>query len=127
MIEPLSSMFNRLLRRDPVPTVGDLIRSAESVRVCAPTETIPPVSQRPVPRQARHVVRVEPAPTLPSVPWPPDPYAGVVTGPELVLRTLGNRAAHRARYGDDRGFPVTVWGTFVENHLGHDLPDEEAA
>lgn len=43
---------------------------------------------------------------------PPDPYRGVVQGPELVSRTTANRAAHEARYRDDTGW-VVVWGEFT--------------
>lgn len=41
-----------------------------------------------------------------------DPYAGVVTGPELVDRTKHTHALHQARWRDDAGFPVTEWGPF---------------
>lgn len=47
-----------------------------------------------------------------------DPYAGVVTGPELVARTLANRAAHHASLADDDGFPIVEWGPYVHPYLG---------
>ena len=46
-----------------------------------------------------------------------DPYAGVVTGPELVARTKHTHAQHVAKYADDEGFPVTEWGPFVHPYL----------
>lgn len=48
-----------------------------------------------------------------------DPYAGVVTGPDLAARTAANHQKHVDRYGDDAGFPVTVWGPFVNPYTGH--------
>lgn len=54
----------------------------------------------------------------------PHVHRPVVNGPGLVERTKASHAAHIARYGDDTGFPVTEWGTFAENHLGHDAVEE---
>ncbi len=39
-------------------------------------------------------------PTNPPYDWPPDPYAGVVNGPQLVERTRWTHAQHVARYLD---------------------------
>lgn len=39
-------------------------------------------------------------PTNPPYDWPPDPYAGIVNGPQLVERTRWTHAQHQARYLD---------------------------
>lgn len=39
-------------------------------------------------------------PTNPPYDWPPDPYAGIVNGPQLVDRTRWTHAQHQARYLD---------------------------
>lgn len=123
MIESFASMLRNLFaRRDQVPSVGELIRRAEMVRVGA--GVLPPVAPRPVPEDTS----VELAPTPPVLPpWPTDPYRGVVTGPDLVRRTAWCRAAHHARYTPHGDFPITEWGPWDPGQMGHDLPDEEAA
>lgn len=53
---------------------------------------------------------------------PDDPYRGVIRGPELVERTKWTHAQHEAKHRDDAGFPVTEWGKFDPNQLGHSYP-----
>jgi hypothetical protein len=121
-------LVRKVIARRQVPSVGDLIRRAELVRVGAePSPVIgpPPVTVRAVPVDT--AVPVELAPTLPSSPWPADPLLGVVRGPLLVERTLRNRAVVNSRYADHGPFPITVWGPFDLTLLGHDLPDQETA
>lgn len=113
MIEPLSSIVRNLFARRQVPTVGDLIRRAESVRVGAEVHR-PPVRTSTVPEEADP--SVEPAPTLP--PWPVDPYRGIVNGPDLVKRTAWCRAAHHARYAPGPDSITDTWGPFDPNQLG---------
>jgi len=56
---------------------------------------------------------------VPDAHVPVDPYSGVVVGPRLVDRTRAAREAHRARYGDDDGWPDIEWGWFTVD------PDED--
>lgn len=80
----MTAWLRRVLRRPP--TIADCIRAA----LAAPCEPL----RAPDPTRG-------------------DPYAGVVTGPELVARTLQNRSAHHTRWVDDEEpFPVT-FGPFV--------------
>lgn len=55
---------------------------------------------------------------------PPDPYKGVVGGPELVQRTKWCKAQHEAAHRDDDGFPVVCWGPFDPSQLGHSYPQD---
>lgn len=79
----MNRWLRRLFRRPP--TIADCIRAART----APCEPL----RAPDPTRG-------------------DPYAGVVTGPQLVDRTRWITAQHHARYRNDTGFPVT-FGPFV--------------
>ena len=80
----VSAWLRRVLRRPP--TIADCIRAA----MRAPCEPL----RAPDPHSG-------------------DPYSGVVSGPELVERTLRNRAQHHALLADDGGFPDIEWGPYV--------------
>ena len=79
----MTAWLRRVLRRPP--TIADCIRAA----LAAPCEPL----RAPDPSRG-------------------DPYSGVVTGPQLVTRTLQNRSAHHTRWADDDGWTFE-FGPFV--------------
>lgn len=76
-------------------------------------------------REIRRWIRLAlDAPCDPGPQSEKDPYAGVVTGPELVARTKHNHARHQARYLDDDNrppFPVH-FDRFQVDKLGIKYP-----
>jgi len=52
----------------------------------------------PTPDEFRQAAADSPCEPTRTSDWPPDPYAGIVNGPELVDRTRWTHAQHQARY-----------------------------
>ena len=104
----MRAWLRRLFRRPP--TIADI--AVSHAKAVAAIEALPAALEHAntliasTAPDARVKAAIAAAPCEPLKAAEADPYAGVVTGPQLVDRTKHTHALHQARWADDDGWDI---------------------